>query len=140
MAVNAKRVLIGALVGGLVWNAWSFFVNVVVLAGRYKAAQDAGSLLPQPRFAAFPAIWTVMLFVMAWIVASLYAAARASWGAGPMTALKIGVLIGFASGVPGNFASASWGIFSRWLPLWWTLDFVIGAVLAAVIAGWLYRD
>ena len=140
MAVNSKRVLIGALVGGVVWNAWTFFVNAVVLKERYAEAQAANQLLPQARYGSFPLVWTLMIFVLAWVVASLYAAVRGTWGAGPMTALKVGVAFGFAAGFPANFASAAWGMFSRWLPLWWTLDFFVGAVVAAVIAGWLYRD
>jgi len=141
MAVNSKRVLIGALAGGLVWNLWTFFINGIVLKERYEAAGAANLLLEKPRYGIlFPLIWTAMIFVLAWIIASLYAATRAAWGAGPMTALKVGVMFGFAVGFPLNFAAASWAVYSRWLPLGWTLDFFFGALLAAVIAGWLYHD
>src|SRR2546425_9789361 len=97
MAVNSKRVLIGALAGGLVWNLWTFFINGIVLKERYEAAGAANLLLEKPRYGIlFPLIWTAMIFVLAWIIASFYAATRAAWGAGPMTALKVGVMFGFA--------------------------------------------
>jgi hypothetical protein len=30
--------------------------------------------------------------------------------------------------------------FARVLPLWWMLELWFGAILASLVAGWLYRD
>ena len=140
--VNTRRVLLGALAGGVVWNIWSIIVNTAVLRTRYEAAQQAGMFLKQPRYPypAFIVVWIVMLFVLASVVAWLYASARATRGAGPKTAAVIGVLVGFAAGFPTNFATATWAPLSRHFPLWWMLELWVGAILAALVAGWLYRD
>jgi len=139
MAVNAKRVLIGALVGGLVWNAWSIAINAFLLRERYQRAITAGMFQEQPRLPFMP-LWIVTLFVIAWIIASLYGAVRATWGPGPMTALRLGILVGIAIGVPGNLSMAAWAMFGRIFPFCWALDLGLGSVFVALIAGWLYRD
>ena len=139
-AVNSRRVLIGALAGGVVWNLWSMFVNVKVLGARYVAAQQAGQFLAQPRYAYFLPVWIVTVFVLAYILAWLYASTRATLGAGPGTALKLGLLVGFAMAFPNNFSGASWMTLPRIFPLWWMLDMWMGAVLATLVAGWLYHD
>lgn len=140
--VNTRRVLIGALAGGVVWAVWSTIVNMFLLTAKYQKFEAAGALLTYPRYSTpvFMTVWFVTLFVLAFIVNWLYASARATRGAGPGTALQIGVLVGFAAGFPINFSVASWGTFGRAIPLFWMLDMWIGAVLAALVGGWLYRD
>jgi hypothetical protein len=138
--INRRRVWVGALVGGVVWNVWSILVNVVFLGDRYTVAQQAGQLLAQPRYRFFLPVWIVTIFLLSYIVALLYAAARTACGAGPKTALMIGMMVGFAAGFPGNFASAAWSVVDRIFPTWWMLDMWVGAVLAALVAGYTYRD
>jgi uncharacterized membrane protein YoaK (UPF0700 family) len=81
-----------------------------------------------------------MLFVLAFVVAWLYASARATIGAGPKTAAIIGALVGFAAGFPTNFATATWAPISRHFPLWWMLELWVGAIFAALVAGFVYHD
>src|SRR5215470_9107636 len=122
--VNTRRVVLGALAGGVVWTIWSAIVNTVVLSARYQAAQQAGTVLKQPRYPypLFIGVWIVTLFVLAFAIAWLYASARATKGAGPKTAATIGLLVGFAAGFPTNFATATWAPISRHFPLWWMLE------------------
>ena len=138
-AVNSHRVALGALAGGVVWTVWSMAVNNLVLGGRYAWAQEKGLLLKEPRYP-FLAGWILALFAMAYAIAWLYASARATRGAGPVTALTIGVLVGFAAGFPTNWATVNWGTVGRAFPFWWMVDLWVGAILAALVAGWLYRD
>jgi hypothetical protein len=139
-AVNSRRVLLGALAGGVVWNLWSICIYFAVLGKRYAAAQEAGIFLKQPRYTWFPVFWIVLLFALAYIVAWLYASARATRGAGASTALQVGFLVGFASGFPSALAVATWGPYTRMIPLWQMLELWVGAILAALVAGFLYRD
>lgn len=139
-AVNTRRVLMGAVVGGLMWNAWSMLVNVVVLRSHYEAAQHAKQLAEQPHYPYFLPVWILTVFVLAYIMAWLYASVRATLGPGPGTALKVGVLVGFAMAFPLNFSSATWAMLPRILPLWWMIEMWVGAILATLVAGWLYRD
>ncbi len=139
-AVNTRRVALGALVGGVVWSIWSGVVNVAVLGSRYAAAQKAGLLLANPRYPFFMGYWFITLFLLAYVLAWLYASVRATRGAGPGTALTVGLLVGFAAGFPMNLSAASWSPVGRVLPLWWMLDMWVGAILAALVAGWIYKD
>lgn len=139
-AINGRRVLLGALAGGLVWAIWSIVVNALLLGPRYAAAQNDKLLLTQPRYPLFLGYWIIGLFLVAYVIAWLYASARASRGAGPATALKIGVMVGFAAGFPMNLSVATWFPVDRVFPLWWMLDLWIGAILASLVAGWLYKE
>ncbi len=139
-AVNTRRVALGAVVGGVVWTIWSLVVNTVILSSHYTAAQGANELLKAPRYPLFLAYWIVTIFLLAHVVAWFYASVRATRGAGPGTALTVGLLVGFAAGFPVNLSVAAWAPFSRVLPLGWMLDLWVGAILAAMVAGWLYKD
>lgn len=141
MGLNRGRVWMGGLVGGVVWNIWSILIYFVVVGpSRYITEQNAGYFLKTPRYPAFQAQWIVMLFVLAIIMSHLYAWSRATAGPGPMTAIKVGFLVGFAIGFPGNFAQATWSPIHRILPLGWMLEMWIGAILATLAAGYLYKE
>jgi len=138
--VNSKRVLLGGLAGGVAWILWSGIVNVVILGSRYQAIQEIGGLLKKPRYPFFLPVYFLSLLLIGYVLAWLYAGLRETYGAGPRTALAIGILIGFAVAFPLNFSTAAWAPIPRIFPLWWMIEFGIGAILAALIAGWLYRD
>jgi len=141
MGLNRGRLWLGGIVGGVVWVVWSFIINLAVIGpSRYTQAQDAGQFLKQPRYPAFEAQWIVMLFVLAIILAHLYAWVRQTLGPGPKTALKVGCLVGFAAGFPSNFGTATWGTMSRIFPLGWLLELWVGSILATLVAGALYKE
>jgi len=140
VTVNSKRVLMGAVAGGVVWIIWSALVDMGVLAGRYAIAQQQRSLLEAPRYGFFLPVYLLCLFVIAYILAWLYAGVRATYGPGPRTAAAVGAFVGFAVGFPGNFAAAAWAPIPRVIPFWWMVEMWVGAVLAALVAGWFYRD
>ncbi|MBI2837044.1 MAG: hypothetical protein HYX75_01915 [Acidobacteria bacterium] len=139
-AINTGRLWLGAVAGAVVWILWSGVVNFAVLAPRYQVAQDAGMLLKAPRYNFFVGLWFLVLFLLTLVGAWLYAGVRATYGAGPKTALKVGVLLGFATGFPMSFSTATWAPLERVFPLWWMLELWLGAVLATFVAAWLYRD
>lgn len=141
MSVNRGRVFIGGLAGGVVWVVWGFLVNqFIITTARYQAAQAAGLFLKEPRYPFFVGQWILTTLVLAIIVAHLYAWTRQILGPGPGTALKIGFLVGFVAGFPENLAHATWSAVDRFFPLGWMLEMWVGAILAALIAGWLYKD
>lgn len=139
MKLNRARIWLGGIVGGVVWSAWSFFVGTRLMP--YTAAmQKAGIFLKEPRYPFFVGQWIVLLFVMSILLAHLYAWSRATAGPGPKTAAEIGMIVGFCAGFPSNFGVATWSPMPRMLPLGWMLDLWIGAILATLVAGWLYKD
>jgi len=141
MNLNRSRIWLGGFAGGVVWLIWSFVPGRLIIGdARYVAAQNAGLFLKESRYPFFVGQWIVIVFVLAIIVAHLYAWTRHTLGAGPATALKIGFLVGFAAGFPENFAQAAWSPVERMFPLGWMLDMWVGSILAALVAGWLYKD
>jgi len=139
MKLNTARVWLGGIAGGVVWNAWGFFIQMRQ-APFYEAAQKQGLFLREPRYQFFVAQWLLLIFAMSILQAYIYAWSRATAGAGPKTALKIGMIVGFCAGVPSNFAQATWSPVPRMFPLGWMLEMWIGAILAAVVAGFLYKE
>ena len=139
MKLNKARVWLGGFAGGLVWTAWSFFIQTRI-GPLYEAMQKQGLFLKEPRYPFFVGQWILTLFVISILMAHLYAWSRATAGPGIRTALRIGMIVGFCAGVPGNFAQASWSPIPRMLPLGWMLEMWVGAILAAVVAGWLYKE
>jgi len=141
MAVNRGRVLLGGIAGGVVWVIWSWASgNLIIGNARYEAAQNAGLFLKTPRYPFFLGQWIVILFISAIVMAHLYAWSRQTLGAGPGTALKIGIVVGFVASFPLNFAQACWSPIDRRFPLGWMLDIWVGAILATLVAGWLYKE
>lgn len=140
--VNKKRVWLGTLVGGIVWCVWSSIVNVVILEPPMAAAQKAGTLLTQPRYAfpLFLTYWFIALFAITYILIWIYVSVRLTLGPGPLTAFRIGVLFGFGIAFPINFSLATWAPFTRTIPLGWMCDLWVGAILATMAGAWLYRD
>ena len=141
-AINQRRVLLGTVAGGVVWCAWSMLVNAVILAPSYEIAENTGRLLKEPRYPVplFLASWFVTLFILTFIGATFYAWVRGTLGPGPMTALRVGTLLGFCAGFPLSLSVATWVPVERIVPLWWMLDLWAGAILAVFVAGWLYKD
>lgn len=141
MAVNRGRVWLGGIVGGIVWVVWSFLINQFVLTNaRYQAAQNAGVFLKQPRYPFFAGQWIVILIILGIILAHLYAWSRQNLGPGPGTALRIGFLVGFVAGFPENFAHATWSVVDRAFPFAWMIEMWLGAILATLVAGALYKE
>jgi len=141
MSLNRARIWLGGLAGGVVWAVWSFVINTFFVQNwRYLAAQNAGIFLKTPRYPYFAAQWTVLLFILAIIVAHLYAWIRQTLGPGLGTALKVGFWVGFIAGFPENFAQATWSAVNRALPFGWMIEMWLGAILAAIVAAFLYKE
>lgn len=139
MKLNTGRVWLGGIAGGVVWNVWSFLINMRQ-APLYEFMQRQKLFLPQPRYPFFTGQWILLIFVMSIILAYLYGWSRATAGAGPKTALKIGMLVGFCAGFPSNFAQATWSPVPRIMPLGWMVEAWGGAILASLVAGFLYKE
>jgi hypothetical protein len=140
--VNTRRVWIGGLAGGVVWLVWAIVVNFGLLMSKYQVAMADGTMLSeqQMRYPFFMAVWMLQFPVFGVLLAAVYAGVRATWGAGPATAVKVGLIGGTLAGFPVNFYLATWAPFSRGIPGGWMAELLVGAVLATLVAGWFYRD
>ncbi len=140
--VNTKRVWIGGLVGGVVWIVWATIVNFALMMPKYEAAMQAGTMLneEQMRYPFFMLVWLVQFLALGVLLAALYAGVRTTWGPGPGTAIKVGLIGGVLAGFPVDFYLATWAPFSRAIPGGWLLELLVGAVLATLVAGFMYRE
>jgi hypothetical protein len=139
MKLNKTRVWLGGIAGGIVWIAWGFLIGMRQ-APFYEAMQKQGLFLKEPRYPFFTGIWILLIFAMSILIAHIYAWARATAGPGPKTAIKIGMIVGFCAGVPDNLAQATWSAVPPLLPLGWMLDMWVGAILSALVAGFIYKE
>ena len=140
VTIGLRRVALGTLAGGVVWGIWSTIINLVILPSKYLEAQAHGLLRTEPRYALFYVYWFVTLFLMTYILTWVYVSVRATLGPGPITALRVGLLIGFVMGFPLSLTMASWAPFSRAIMLGWMLDLWVGAILATLVSAWLYKE
>ena len=136
--INAKRVLLGGLVAGVVAIASSFVFHGALLMERYAVAQKAGHLFDKPRLGFMP-LYMVFLLGQGIVVAFLYAVARPRLGAGPKTALVVGLGVAF-TGALASYAQAAWSPVGRFVALMSLLDVVVGCVGGALAAGALYKE
>jgi hypothetical protein len=138
--VSLRRVALAGLAGGIVWSGWNAVINLLILKERYEVAAEGERLLLEPRYPFFVAGSYLMLFVLALVIAWLYAWIRPARGKGLRTALPIGFVVGFAAGLPVNYYVVGLIDVDKLFPFWWMLDFWIGSTLAAAVAGVVYRD
>ncbi len=140
VAIGLRRVALGTLAGGVVWGIWSTIINMVILRPKYEFAQLHQLLLPQPRYPLFVLYWFVTLFLLTYILTWVYVSARATLGPGPITALRVGLLVGFVMAFPLGLSLAAWAPFSRGITLGWMLDLWVGSILATLVSAWLYKE
>lgn len=137
--MNRGRIVMGGLLGGLVFFVVSILVNVVVLADRYKILIDAGVMRADPR-GAFMAVHPLLLLLAGIGLTWLYAAARPRLGPGPRSALQVGLLAGLVTSLPSNFAQFAWTHAGGYVSMWWTIEMAVGCSLATLAGAWVYRE
>jgi hypothetical protein len=140
VTVRLRRVALGTLAGGVVWGIWSTIINMVILSSKYEEAKLHRLLLSEPRYPLFVVYWFATLFLLTYILTWVYASVRATLGPGPITALRVGLVMGFAMGFPLSLSLAAWAPFSRAIMLGWMLDLWVGAILATLVSAWLYKE
>jgi hypothetical protein len=138
--VGLRRVALGTLAGGVVWGIWSTIINMVVLMPKYDFAQKHQLMLSQPRYPLFVVYWFITLFLLTYVLTWVYVSARATLGPGPITALRVGLLMGFVMAFPLGLSLAAWATFGRGIVLGWMLDLWVGSILATLVSGWLYKE
>lgn len=137
--MNYKKILIGGLVAGLIINVLQFLVYYFVTSKKIASLQSNGYILSTPRLP-FEILWVLGMFVMGILLAYFYALARPRLGPGPITAIKVNLLLALMIHVPYNVMRASYGLPGRFLPL---VDMVAGIIIflvAGYIAAWIYQE
>ena len=137
------RVILGALLAGIVINVVEFILNGVVLAKDWSAAMTALGIPPVAgsQIAVF-FVWSFILwgFLIGIFAGWLYAAIRPRYGAGPKTALCAGLFVWVLSYLLTSVTPFLLNLFPRRIL---AIDLSVGLVevlLATLVAAWLYRE
>jgi hypothetical protein len=137
--MNYGRVVLGGLVGGVVFSAVSMAVNIAGISARYEFLQRQEVLRVEPRLPFLP-VYLFLLFLASIGLVFLYAAARDKLGPGPKSALLVGITVGLIAGLPGNLAQYAWTYVGGYVSMWWTIEMVLGCALATLAGAWIYRE
>src|SRR2546427_11229605 len=123
--MNYARVLLGDIVGGIVFSIVSLAINIAVLGSRYQVLQTTGVFRQEPRLPFLP-LHILVMFGMSIGLVWLYAASRARLGPGPSTALCVGLVVGLLGAVPGFLNGYSWTYEGGFVNLWWAIERIVG--------------
>jgi hypothetical protein len=134
--INWWRVLACGAVAGVVWTVLSSAVTILV--GHDFTAAVSGNRLVAPSSGLVTFLFLVNLLEGIWAM-WLYAAIRPRYGAGPNTAMVVGI----AWWVISSLIDATWGSFG-FVPvaaLWPAMAASLPAIMVAALAGaWLYKE
>ena len=138
MVSTSVRVVLGGLLAGLVMNIGESILNVPVLGEQMDAAMKALGLEPPGGGAIV--LFITITFGLGILMVWLYAAMRPRLGAGPKTAVIVGLVIWLLA--------YFWGLVPMWI-----LGMLPGQVvviaciwglvevpLASVAGAWMYRE
>ena len=136
--INARGVVVGGLVAGLVINVSEYILNEPVLGADMAAELTARNLPPigGNAIAGFVILGFVVGIVLVW----LYAAIRPRFGAGPKTAAIAGVAVWFLDYFCGSVAFGELGIFSARLILIGLVWGLVELVVAGIAGARLYSE
>jgi hypothetical protein len=137
--INMGRVILGGIVGGIVFDLLAFIVDGVLLRTQWDEGMKA---LGQPPLGTSQIVWLNIFGLFAGILTIwLYAAIRPRFGPGPKTAIIAG-LAAWAIGVFWPNISFMWitGLFHPNLTIHTTLGGLVEMIAAAFVGGFLYRE
>jgi hypothetical protein len=138
--VNTGRVIAGGLVAGIVANIGDFISNAYLLADQMdfmrqrlnidvQTWESTGSLIT----------WTVVDFVLGFLMVFTYAAMRPRLGPGPLTAV-IAAFVPFASATAVIVGFSHMGIFSPDVVLKASLLSLVTMSLASLAGARIYQE
>jgi hypothetical protein len=136
--INWGRLILGGLAAGIVLFAMGFVIHAVILEDHYKWFQEQGSVMKFPKQWGFP-LHIAGTLVSGVAIALLYVFSRKHFGPGPKAAVMVGLVVGAVSlsGISAEYAFYNLG---KMIPAMTFVDNVLGAILAALVAGMLYKD
>lgn len=136
--INMGRVIVGGLLAGLVINLGEFVLNGYILEKDWESAMR--SLGKEPIGMQAVAVFLALGFLLGITAVWIYAAVRPRLGAGPKTAICIGLIVWVLTSLFTTLGQLPTGIFPTRLliiPLVWGL---VELPLGTVAGAWLYRE
>jgi len=136
---NWKRVFLGGLVAGIVFNIIQFATSVIYLNDIFIPALEAlnpnyqettGSLI----------FWIVLNFVSGILVVWLYSAIRPRYGAGPKTALITGLFLWVMCPLIMYAIFGAMQLFPGTMLVVGSLTDLVMFVVATLAGAWVYKE
>jgi hypothetical protein len=136
---NRGRVILGGLLAGLVINVVEFITNGVVLREAWGRAMQA---LGKPAELSTGAIviFNIWGFLLGIAAVWLYAAIRPSYGAGPKTAIRAGLVTWAVAVFLANLGNYPLGLFPTRLLVISSIVALVEIVVATLVGAWLYKE
>ncbi len=136
--INIGRVVLGGLLAGVVLNIGEFVLNVALLEEQWKAAMES---LNRAQVGDAAVVWfNVWGIVMGIAIVWTYAAMRPRFGAGPKTAIIVGLAVWFMLWVLGFGSSIIMGLYPTNLVLISLVWGLFEVPIATVAGAWLYKE
>ncbi len=136
--INYRRMILGGILGSIVFFFVGFLFHGVILESHYLYFQGQGSVLHQVREMG----WMIHIaghIVSGFALSLTYVMARKFWGPGPMTAIRAGLIVALftAGGTAAEYAMYNFGTM---IPVMTFANNIVGATLATLAAGVVYKD
>ena len=136
--INIGRVVLGGLLAGVVLNIGEFILNVALLEEQWKAAMES---LNRAQVGDAAVVWfNLWGIVMGIAIVWTYAAMRPRFGAGPKTAIIVGLALWFMLWVLGFGSSMIMGLYPTILVLITLVWGLFEVPIATVAGAWLYKE
>ncbi len=136
--INVGRVVLGGLLAGVVLNIGEFLLNEPILGEQWTAAMAALNLPPVGGGAI--ASFVVMSFVLGIAIVWIYAAMRPRFGAGPKTAIIVGLTVWFLVWLWSFGGTTVIGLYPTNLVLITLVWGLFEVPIASLAGAWLYKE
>jgi len=136
--INVNRLIMGGVIGGIAMLAIEFFVHAMLLRDEYLILAEWGTIRTEDNLRG--ALLHHMSVIISGIpLAFLYVLARDKVGAGPGTAIKVGVLAWMIC-LPGILALYAFFNAGATVPLATAAATLSTCIVGTLIAGSIYKD
>ena len=136
--INLGRVIAGGLLAGLIINIGEIILNVGIIGKDWDEALKALNRPPMGNESA--TFFILLCFGLGLLMIWLYAAIRARFGPGPMTAIGAGFVTWALAYLYPTAGMLPMNLFPRSLIFSGTLWGLFELPLAALAGAWLYKE
>ena len=136
---NWARVLLGGVVAGVVLIVLGFISNNLYLKDLWDPAVEALNPVFEDTLG-FQLFWVVFALVTGTLAVWIYSAVRPRLGAGPKTAILVGLAVWILCPLSYSAISASFGLFPAEILVPDSLTNLVVYVAATLAGAWVYKE
>ena len=138
--INVGRLILGAIVAGVVLNAADVLIQTVLMAQEAQVMRQRLNLNPEAVEGTSTMVsFIVANFIMGFVMLFTYAGFRPRFGPGPTTAVLVGLVVFFAIS-PVLFGFMMMGIFAPNAYMKSTLLYFVTFIAASLAGASMYKE